>query len=68
MARDYAAGVLAVDVYVQPVARGAAWVAGENRRAHPMLDPGLFRIPRFGLGSLGIGTAFVVRLVIYFTT
>ena len=52
--------------FVAFVALSAAWVAVENRRAHPMLDPGLFRIPRFGLGSLGIGTAFVVMYGMFF--
>ena len=52
--------------FVGFVATGAAWVAVENRRTHPMLDPGLFRIPRFGLGSLGIGTAFAVMFGMFF--
>ena len=45
---------------------GSTWVAVENRRTHPMLDPGLFLVPRFGLGSLGIGTAFVVMFGMFF--
>ena len=45
---------------------GVSWVRVEHRQAHPMLDPGLFRIPRFGLGSLGIGTAFAVMFGMFF--
>ncbi len=45
---------------------GALWVAVERRRTHPMLDPSLFGIPRFGLGSLGIGVAFAVMFGMFF--
>ena len=31
-----------------------------------MLDPSLFRIPRFGLGSLGIASAFAVMFGMFF--
>ncbi|MDG2428967.1 MAG: MFS transporter [Acidimicrobiales bacterium] len=45
---------------------GIVWVFVENRQDHPMLDPSLFRIPRFGLGSLGIGVAFAVMYGMFF--
>ncbi|MBH99945.1 MAG: MFS transporter [Acidimicrobiaceae bacterium] len=45
---------------------GTIWVAVETKHPHPMLDPSLFRIPQFGLGSLGIGTAFAVMFGMFF--
>ena len=55
-----------VSAFVATMVLGVAWVRVERRQAHPMLDPGLFRIPRFGLGSLGIGTAFAVMFGMFF--
>jgi EmrB/QacA subfamily drug resistance transporter len=51
---------------VTSVLLGRAWVVAERRREHPMLDPSLFRIPRFGLGSLGIASAFAVMFGMFF--
>ena len=51
------------------VAAGAlltSWVAFERRQEHPMLDPRLFRIPRFGLATLALGTTFAVMFGMFF--
>ncbi|MBC8365150.1 MAG: MFS transporter [Actinobacteria bacterium] len=43
-----------------------SWVAVERRQEHPMLDPALFRIPRFALATLALGTAFAVMFGMFF--
>ena len=55
-----------VTAFLVAVILSLAWVRYENRHDHPMLDPGLFRIRRFGLGSLGIGVAFAVMFGMFF--
>ena len=55
-----------VAAFLVAVILSLAWVRYENRHDHPMLDPGLFRIRRFGLGSLGIGVAFAVMFGMFF--
>jgi EmrB/QacA subfamily drug resistance transporter len=55
-----------VAAFVAAIVLAVTWVRFENRQDHPMLDPGLFRIPRFGLGSLGIGVAFAVMFGMFF--
>ncbi len=51
---------------VASVLFGRAWMVAERHREHPMLDPSLFRIPRFGLGSFGIASAFAVMFGMFF--
>ena len=43
-----------------------AWVFYARRQQHPMLDPALFTIPRFGLASLTITVAFAVMFGMFF--
>jgi EmrB/QacA subfamily drug resistance transporter len=48
------------------IAAGIGYVAWEGRLEHPLLDPANFRIPRFGLGSLTITTAFLSMFGMFF--
>lgn len=52
--------------FVAAVALLTSWVAFERRQEHPMLDPRLFRIPRFGLATLALGTTFAVMFGMFF--
>lgn len=44
----------------------AAWLVWESRTTNPMLDPSLFRLPRFALGSLTIASGFAVMFGMFF--
>jgi len=52
--------------FVAAVALLTSWVAFERRQEHPMLDPRLFRIPRFGLATLALGATFAVMFGMFF--
>ena len=52
--------------FVAAVAHLTSWVAFARRQEHPMLDPRLFRIPRFGLATLALGTTFAVMFGMFF--
>jgi EmrB/QacA subfamily drug resistance transporter len=52
--------------FVAAVALLTSWVTFERRQEHPMLDPRLFRIPRFGLATLALGTTFAVMFGMFF--
>ena len=52
--------------FAAAVALLASWVAVERRQEHPMLDPALFRIPRFALATLALGTSFAVMFGMFF--
>ena len=52
--------------FLAAVALLVSWGVVERRQEHPMLDPGLFRIPRFGLATLALGTAFAVMFGMFF--
>lgn len=43
-----------------------AYIAWERRQEHPLLDPGYFRIPRFGLGALTVTAAFLAMFGLFF--
>ena len=45
---------------------GAAFIAWELRAAHPMLDPRLFKLRGFGMGSLAITLAFFCMFGTFF--
>jgi EmrB/QacA subfamily drug resistance transporter len=52
--------------FIVAVVTAVAYVAWERSIEHPLLDPAFFRIPRFGLGSLTITTAFVAMFGMLF--
>jgi EmrB/QacA subfamily drug resistance transporter len=52
--------------FVGAVVLLTSWVAFERRQEQPMLDPGLFRIPRFGLATLALGSSFAVMFGMFF--
>jgi EmrB/QacA subfamily drug resistance transporter len=52
--------------FVGAVVLLTSWVAFERRQEQPMLDPGLFRIPRFGLAALALGSSFAVMFGMFF--
>ena len=52
--------------FLAAVALLVSWGVVERRQEHPMLDPGLFRIPRFRLATLALGTAFAVMFGMFF--
>ena len=43
-----------------------AYVAWERRVEYPLLDPGYFRIPRFGLGALTVTAAFLAMFGLFY--
>jgi EmrB/QacA subfamily drug resistance transporter len=57
---------LTIGAFVVFVVGALAYLSWERRVKHPLLDPGYFRIPRFGFGALTVTTAFLAMFGMFF--
>ncbi len=55
-----------IGAFVVGILAGIGFVLWECRVEHPLLDPRLFRIPRFGLGSLSVTASFLSMFGMFF--
>jgi len=60
------ASVPVIGGFVVAVVLFAAWVIGELRAEHPLLDPRLFRIPRLRAACLGLLVAFFGMFALFY--